>query len=154
MKFVFLRSKTLFFYDGHKSKKFDKTIKNIIVNHLKSFFWGSEAVFLPLDEWTNNFWKKHFDLKFGHFDQKMRFFAENFFDPTIFSAGNRQTRKKFRPNIRNIQNLGQKNFHGHPIKIEGKNQKNRRTVRQKHQKRPGAIYLVKFAQNLLEITWR
>ena len=82
----------------------------------------------------------------------MRFFAENFFDPTIFSAGNRQTRKKFRPNIRNIQNLGQKNFHGHPIKIEGKNQKNRRTVRQKHQKRPGAIYLVKFAQNLLEIT--
>ena len=125
MKIMFLRSKPLFFYDSHKSKNFDKTIKNIIVNHLKSFFLGFWARLFVIGWMNEQFLKKNFVLKFGHFDQKMLFFAEFFFDPTHFLAGNRQTGQKNRPNIRNIQNLGQKIFCDHPIKIHEKIWKNR-----------------------------
>ena len=57
--------------------------------------------------------------------EKTRFFYGFFFDPTHFSAENRQTTKKFRPTTRHIQNPSQKNFGGHSTKIDAKNPKSR-----------------------------
>ena len=55
--------------------------------------------------------------------EKTRFFDGFFFDPTHFSAENRQTTKKFRPTTRHILNPSQKNFGGHSTKIDAKNPK-------------------------------
>ena len=48
-----------------------------------------------------------------------------FFDPTHFTAENRQTTQKFRPTTRHIQNHSPKHFGGHSTKIDAKNQKSR-----------------------------
>ena len=84
-----------------------KILSQIVQKLLLNCF---EVLIMSLDENKTKISILNFRLNFGHFDQKMRFFAENFFDPTHFSAGNRQTGKKFRPNVRNIQNLSQKFF--------------------------------------------
>ena len=46
-----------------------------------------------------------------------------FFDPTLFSSGNRQTYEKITSAIPNDQNVGQKHFHDILIKIDGGNPK-------------------------------
>ena len=57
--------------------------------------------------------------------EKTRFLDGFFFDPTHFSAENRQTTKKFRPTTRHILNPSQKHFGGHSTKIDAKNPKSR-----------------------------
>ena len=91
MKFVFLRSKTLFFYDGHKSKKFDKTIKNIIVNHLKSFFLGFWDRLFAIGWIKEQFLKKMFLPKICSFWTKNAIFCWKFFWPHPF-FGRKQTK--------------------------------------------------------------
>ena len=55
--------------------------------------------------------------------KKTRIFATFFFDPTLFSAGNRQTAKKITSAIPNDQNVDQKNFHDILIRIGAGNPK-------------------------------
>ena len=84
-----------------------KILSQIVQKLLLNCF---EVLLMSLDENKTKISILNFRLNFGHFDQKMRFFAENVFDPTHFSAGNKQTCKKFRPNVRNIQNPSQNFF--------------------------------------------
>ena len=55
--------------------------------------------------------------------KKRQIFPTFFFDPTLFSAGNRQTAEKITSAIPNDQNVGQKNFHDILIRIGGRNPK-------------------------------
>ena len=52
--------------------------------------------------------------------QKGEFSLLFFFDPTLFSAGNRQTAKKITSAIPNDQNVDQKNFGDIGTNIDGK----------------------------------
>ena len=90
MKIVLLRSKPLFFYDGHKSKQFDKTIKNIIVNHLKSFFLGFWGRLFVIGWMNEQFLKKQFWPKIWSFWPKNAIFCWKFFWPHHF-FGRKQT---------------------------------------------------------------
>ena len=90
MKIMFLRSKPLFFYDGHKSKTFDKTIKNIIVNHLKSFFLGFWGRLFVIGWMNEQFLKKKFCPKIWSFWPKNAIFCWKFFWPHPF-FGRKQT---------------------------------------------------------------
>ena len=53
----------------------------------------------------------------------MQFFDGFYFNPTHFSAENRQTTKKLRPTTQHTQNPFQKNFGGRSTKIDTKMQK-------------------------------
>ena len=90
LKIVVLSSKPPFFHEGHKSTKIVKTIKNIIINHLKSFF---QEFWVPLSTigWINErFPKKSFWLKIWSFWQKFVIFHWKFFWPHPF-FGRKQT---------------------------------------------------------------
>ena len=117
MKMLISSSKSSFSYESHKFYQITKSVKNVVINHLKSCFQMFSGPIHPTGYTKQSFSKNIFSLEFLSFLAKNAIFSANFFCSTRFSAGNRQTAQKFRPNVRNIPNPPQKNFGDNTKKI-------------------------------------